>query len=450
MTHNYKKLIFLSLFPLLLLQSCFVADQPFRGIPPGPWRGILTLVPDPVSPNPKGQPLPEKVNLTFEEVSSGQLPFNFEVKYKNEDEFYLEILNGDEVIEITDIKYGVDRKTAKDTVWINFPIFDSYIKGIYEGNLIQGYWVVNNRENYQIPFTARFGQDHRFTTLKKAPKMDISGTWETTFTDESGTPEAAVGEFVQNGNEVTGTFLTETGDYRFLEGTIQDNKLYLSCFDVAHAFLFEAKIREDSTMIGSFLSGNHYKAIWEAKYSPNASLRDPTELTFIKEGYDKLTFSFPNTEGKIVSLSDEVYQGKPTIVQILGTWCPNCRDETKFLVNYLKEHPDLDLQIISLAFERHKDKEKALSALQRYKSGMNIPYEILLAGESDKTEAAKSLPMLNHILSYPTMIFIDKNGNVRKIHTGFSGPATSKYEAFIKEFEQTIDQLSSEDPKKII
>jgi len=450
MTHNYKKLIFLSLFPLLLLQSCFVADQPFRGIPPGPWRGILTLVPDPVSPNPKGQPLPEKVNLTFEEVSSGQLPFNFEVKYKNEDEFYLEILNGDEVIEITDIKYGVDRKTAKDTVWINFPIFDSYIKGIYEGNLIQGYWVVNNRENYQIPFTARFGQDHRFTTLKKAPKMDISGTWETTFTDESGTPEAAVGEFVQNGNEVTGTFLTETGDYRFLEGTIQDNKLYLSCFDGAHAFLFEAKIREDSTMIGSFLSGNHYKAIWEAKYSPNASLRDPTELTFIKEGYDKLTFSFPNTEGKIVSLSDEVYQGKPTIVQILGTWCPNCRDETKFLVNYLKEHPDLDLQIISLAFERHKDKEKALSALQRYKSGMNIPYEILLAGESDKTEAAKSLPMLNHILSYPTMIFIDKNGNVRKIHTGFSGPATSKYEAFIKEFEQTIDQLSSEDPKKII
>lgn len=450
MTHNYKKLIFLSLFPLLLLQSCFVADQPFRGIPPGPWRGILTLVPDPVSPNPKGQPLPEKVNLTFEEVSSGELPFNFEVKYKNEDEFYLEIQNGDEVIEITDIKYGVDRKTAKDTIWINFPIFDSYIKGIYEGNLIQGYWVVNNRENYQIPFTARFGQDHRFTTLKKAPKMDISGTWETTFTDESGKPEAAVGEFVQSGNEVTGTFLTETGDYRFLEGTIQNNKLYLSCFDGAHAFLFEAKIREDSTMIGSFLSGNHYKAIWEAKFSPNATLRDPTELTFLKEGYDQLTFSFPNTEGKMVSLSDAIYQGKPTIVQIMGTWCPNCRDETKFLVNYLKEHPDLDLQIISLAFERHKDKEKALGSLQRYKSGMNIPYEILLAGGSDKTEAAKSLPMLNHILSYPTMIFIDKSGTVRKIHTGFSGPATSKYEAFIKEFEQTIDQLSTEDPKKII
>ena len=81
---------------------------------------------------------------------------------------------------------------------------------------------------------------------------------------------------------------------------------------------------------------------------------------------------------------------------------------------------------------------------------MNIPYEVLLAGQSDKKEAAKSLPMLNHILSYPTMIFIDKTGAVRKIHTGFSGPATSKYETFIEEFEQTIDQLSSEDPKKII
>ncbi len=450
MIDNYKKIFLLFLFPLVLLQSCFVADDPFEGLPPGPWRGILTLVPDPVSPNPKGQPLPEKVNLTFEEVSSGELPFNFVVKYKNEKEFYLEIKNGDKVIEITDIKYGVDRSTAKDTIWINFPIFDSYIKGIYEGNLIQGYWVVNNRDNYQIPFTARFGQDHRFTTLKKEPLMDISGKWQTTFTDESGVPEAAVGEFVQNGNIVNGTFLTETGDYRYLDGTIQDNKLYLSTFDGAHAFLFEAKIKEDSTMIGSFLSGNHYKAIWEAKFTPDASLRDPNELTFLKEGYDRLNFSFPNTEGKMVSLSDETYQGKLTIVQIMGTWCPNCRDETKFLVDYLEQHPEKNLQVLSLAFERHKDEDKALGALQRYKSGMNIPYEILLAGHSDKKEAAKSLPMLNHILSYPTMIFIDKAGTVRKIHTGFSGPATSKYKAFIEEFEQTIDQLSTEDPKKII
>lgn len=450
MIDKYKKSFFLFLFPLLLLQSCFVADAPFKGLPPGPWRGILTLVPDPVSPNPKGQPLPEKVNLTFDEVSSGELPFNFEVKYKNDEEFYLEIKNGDETIEITDIKYGVDRSTAKDTIWINFPIFDSYIKGIYEGNLIQGFWIVNNKENYQIPFTARFGQDHRFTALKKEPLMNISGKWQTTFTDESGVPEAAVGEFVQDGNAVTGTFLTETGDYRYLEGTIQANKLYLSTFDGAHAFLFEAKLKEDSTMIGSFLSGNHYKAIWEAKFAPDATLRNPNELTFLKEGYDRLNFSFPNTEGKMVSLSDEAYQGKLTIVQIMGTWCPNCRDETKFLVDYLENHPEKDLQILSLAFERHKDQEKALGALQRFKSGMNIPYEILLAGQSDKKEAAKSLPMLNHILSYPTMIFIDKAGTVRKIHTGFSGPATSKYKAFIEEFEQTIDQLSTEDPKKII
>lgn len=450
MINNYKYFLFIVLFSILLLPACFVADQPFQGIPPGPWRGTLTLVPDPVTPNPKGQPLPEKVNLTFDEVSSGELPFNFEVKYKNEEEFYIEIKNGDETIEVTDISYGVDRSTAKDTIWINFPIYDSYIKGIYEGNLIQGYWVVNNRENYQIPFTARFGQDHRFTTLRKEPIMDISGRWETAFTEESGATEAAVGEFVQKGNKVTGTFLTETGDYRFLEGTIQADKLYLSCFDGSHAFLFEAKIKKDSTMIGSFLSGNHYRAIWEARFSPNATLRDPTALTFLKDGYDQLNFSFPNTDGQMISLSDPVYQGKPTIVQIMGTWCPNCRDETKFLVDYLAKNPDKDLQIIGLAFERHRDKDKARASLQRYKSGMNIPYELLLAGESDKAEAAKSLPMLNHILSYPTMIFIDRTGTVRKIHTGFSGPATSKYQEFIEEFEQTINQLSTEDPKEII
>lgn len=450
MTHYYKRTSFLFLLPFLVLQSCFVADQPFTGLPPGPWRAELTLVPNPISPNPKGQPLPEKVNLEFEDVNTGELPFTFDVKYKNDNEFYIEIHNGDETIEITDIKMGVDRKTAKDTIWINFPIYDSYIKGIYEGNLIQGYWMVNNRENYQIPFKARFGQDHRFTTLRKSPLMDVSGNWETVFTDEDGVTENAVGEFVQDGNQVRGTFLTETGDYRFLDGTIQEDKLYLSCFDGSHAFLFEAKIRPDSTMIGSFLSGNHYKAIWEAKFNPTASIRDPNELTFLKEGYDQLSFSFPNGAGEMVSLSDSPYQDKVTIVQILGSWCPNCRDETRFLVDYLAKNPTKDIQVIGLSFERHKDKAKAFDAIGRYKEGMGIPYEVLLAGDADKTEAAKSLPMLNHIISYPTMIFIDKAGQVRKIHTGFAGPATSKYQEFIKEFEQTIDQLSTEDPKKVL
>jgi len=35
--------------------------------------------------------------------------------------------------------------------------------------------------------------------------------------------------------------------------------------------------------------------------------------------------------------------------------------------------------------------------------------------------------MLNHIMSYPTSIFLDKKGEIRKIRTGFYGPGTGKY-----------------------
>lgn len=442
--HKYWQIILLLGIIVFSFSGCIVIENPYTGLAPGTWRGVLKLDPSPVSPNPKGEPLPEKVGLKFEEVSGGELPFTFEVIYSNETEFYIEIINGSERIPLKDITIGRDRATAKDTIIINFPVYESYIKGIFEDNVLEGEWVVTNRENYSIPFVAMHGKGHRFTTLKKPPKLDVSGKWETYFEVETETPYKAVGEFVQDGNYLTGTFRTETGDYRFLEGTVQADKIYLSCFDGAHAFLFEAKIQEDGTLMGSFRSGKHYQCLWQATKNPDYELTDPNELTFLKEGYDKVSFNFENTAGEMVSLESPSYQNKIKIVQILGTWCPNCRDETIFLVDYLKKNPHPDLAVIGLSFEKHRDKGKALNSIRNYKQRMGIDYDLLLAGYHNKLEAAQSLPMLNHILSYPTMIFIDRNDQVRKIHTGFSGPATSQYIAFENEFEDFLEQLLNE------
>lgn len=433
-------LLFLMVFSF---SGCIVVENPHTGLAPGTWRAVLKLEPRPVAPNPKGEPLPEKVGLQFEEVTDGQLPFTFEVIYSSETDFYIEIINGSERIQLKDITIGRDRATAKDTIIINFPVYQSYLKGIYENNILEGEWVVTNRQNYSIPFVARHGQGHRFTTLKKEPKMDISGKWEANFEIDTETPFKAIGEFEQDNNYLTGTFMTETGDYRFLEGTVQDDKVYLSCFDGAHAFLFEAKIQDDSTLLGSFRSGKHYQTLWEARKNPNFQLTDPDSLTFLKEGYDKVAFTFENTEGQMVSLEDPPYQNKIKIVQIFGTWCPNCRDETEYLVEYLKNNPHPDLEVIGLAFEKFREKDKALQTLQTYKEQLNIDYELLLAGYYNKSEA-EALPMLNDILSYPTLIFIDRNDQVRKIHTGFSGPATSQYTDFKKEFETFVKKLLKE------
>lgn len=435
------------LIVIFLITGCFVIDNPFTGIPPGPWRAVLKLDPSTITPNPKGEPLPEKVGLKFEEVTQGELPFNFEVIYENDSVFYIDIINGKERIKVDDIIIGRDRRTAKDTLIINLPVFDSYIKGIFEERVIEGEWVVPSRGNYTIPFVAKHGKDHRFTQLSKPPAMDVSGKWEVTFEIETDHPYKAIGEFEQQGNKLLGTFMTETGDYRFLEGTIQADKLYLSCFDGAHSFLFEAKIREDQTLIGSFRNGKHYQTIWEAKRNPDFQLTSANELTYIKKGYESFDFAFQNQDGRVISLQDKAYEGKVKIVQILGTWCPNCRDETEYLVSYLKEKQPADLAIIGLSFERHRDRKKALAAIQRFKSQMEVPYEVLYAGPSNKDEASKVLPMLNKIISYPTMIFLDRENQVRKIHTGFSGPATSAYASFVEEFETFMEELLN--PKEL-
>lgn len=424
-----------------LFSGCFVMDNQFSGLPPGKWRAVLKLDPSNVTPNPKGEPLPEKLNLKFEEVTAGELPFNFEVIYENEERFYIEVINGEERVRLDDIVMGHDRSTAKDTILIDIPIFDSYIRGIYEENLIEGTWVVRNREAYSIPFVARYGQAHRFTTLRKTPALDLTGNWKTFFEVDTDKPFPAIGEFQQDGNHLLGTFRTETGDYRFLEGTVQADKLYLSCFDGSHAFLFEGKIQPDSSIVGIFRSGKHYQTIWEARRDPSFQLSDPDSLTHLNAGADRISFSFPDADGNIISLDDKRFEGKAKIVQIMGTWCPNCLDETKFLLNYLQENPTEDVALIALAFEKYRDEEKALQTIRTYRDKMQLPYPILYAGYYANEEAVKSLPMLDRIFSFPTMIFMDKDNRVRKIHTGFDGPATSKYPEFIADFKQTVQSL---------
>ncbi len=428
--------IVLPLWLIFFLSGCFVAENTFTGLAPGYWRATLRL-----EATPSGEILAESKQPALQAIITGELPFNFEVKYEGKDKFYLEIINGEERIRVDEIVMRRDPRTAKDSVYIDFPVFDSYIRGIFQENVIQGEWIVRNRADYSIPFVARHGQNHRFTTLKKAPAMNLSGKWEATFEIDTPDEYKAIGDFKQDGNYITGTFATETGDYRFLEGTVQGDKLHLSCFDGAHAFLFEAKIQADSTLIGSFYSGNHYKTTWEARKNDGFKLVAPEKLTFLKEGYDRFEFSFENPEGKMISINDPAYQGKVKIVQIMGSWCPNCRDETEFLLDYLKKNPNENLAVIALAFERHKEKSKAMEAISRYKNYFSIPYEMLLAGSSNKDEASKALPMLNQVLSFPTMIFIDRENKVQKIHTGFYGPATAEFKDFKAEFETFMKEL---------
>jgi peroxiredoxin len=294
-------------------------------------------------------------------------------------------------------------------------------------------------------FKATANQSYRFTDAKEKPVANITGRWEADFSKGTSDSSKAEGEFVQIGNHLIGTFLTTTGDYRYLEGTVQGNKVMLSCFDGSHAFLFTADINADGTMNGVFRSGFSYKEPWVAKKNEAYKLPDPNSLTFLKPGYSKVNFKFPDLSGKQISISDKKYEGKVVVVQIMGSWCPNCMDESKFLSGFYKKNHAKGFEIIGLAYEKVPEFDKAVANVERLKTRFDIDYSLLIAGSSNKDEASKTLPMLNQILSFPTTIIIDKKGIVRRIHTGYSGPATGKhYDEFVEDFTKFIDKLLAE------
>ncbi|HSH64529.1 MAG TPA: hypothetical protein VLB84_01720 [Bacteroidia bacterium] len=79
------------------------------------------------------------------------------------------------------------------------------------------------------------------------------------------------------------------------------------------------------------------------------------------------------------------------------------------------------------------------------KTRFNVHYELLISEKTGKDQAAEALPMLNAVMAFPTTIYIDKKGNVRKIYTGFYGPATGKkYTDYVHETTEFIENLIAE------
>ncbi|HCM78096.1 MAG TPA: alkyl hydroperoxide reductase, partial [Cytophagales bacterium] len=109
------------------------------------------------------------------------------------------------------------------------------------------------------------------------------------------------------------------------------------------------------------------------------------------------------------------------------------------------KNKDRGVEILGLAYEAKDDFDYASGRVKKMKAKLSVPYEFVIAGNKDKEAAAKTLPMLNHVISFPTTIFIGKDGTVKRIHTGFSGPGTGiHYERFIQRFNQTMDELLGE------
>lgn len=379
-----------------------------------------------------------RVSLASE---GGEIPFILNIK-ENQAESC--IINAEE-------KIILDKIIQKDdSITIPLHIFDAALIGKMQNDtLFSGVFHKYYAPTKDQPFSAYFGQTYRFkNTEKPIIEANFNGKWEITFTDKDKKSYPAVGVFQQVGENITGTFLTETGDYRYLDGNVVQNEALLSTFDGNHAFLFKFKIDKNSKeekITGEFWSGATYKETFVGKKNAKAALKDAFALTFLKKGYEKITFKFPDLNGKMVSLDDEKYKNKVVILQIFGSWCPNCMDETAFLADWYKKNKNQEVAIIALAYERKADFEYAKTNIQKVQKRFSAEYDFLVAGTSDKVEAAKTLPMLSEILAFPTTIYIDKKGTVRKIYTGFSGQGTGEYYTkFVEDFNDLMGKMLKE------
>lgn len=400
---------------LLSLTLCFsfslFSQKPVR-LKAGKWTGSLTL------------------------TEQDFLPFEVELTGKKNN-YLITIINGEERILLDNpLRQG-------DSLIYSFPNFNSRIVLMRKNKKeLNGYWQNMNKNAYRISLSLRYGDKERFTILS-SNQTTLPKKWEITFDPETQNKYKSVGLFHEVSNKVHGTFLTETGDYRFLAGNRSGDSLYLSCFDGSHAYLFKSVIKGDS-IYGDFFSGKHFKGKWQGRSNDQFELTHPDSLTYLVND-EPFTFTLQDLAGEKFTFPSEHYKGKVTIIQIMGTWCPNCMDETRFLKEVHMKYGQQGLEIISIGYEVGKSFEEYADKITSLQKRYDLPFKFLVGGAANKGLASEHFAMLNKIISFPTAIFIARDGTVRKVHTGFNGPGTgSYYTDFVKETNLFIESLLNE------
>jgi thiol-disulfide isomerase/thioredoxin len=364
------------------------------------------------------------------------LPFNFDWK-EVDGQYNMSIFNGEEEIRLTEIRW----EEGKDTLRIQMPVFLSYFKLAKSPDGVKGYWYNPDKDpNYRVAVRVKEQDSLRFDVVQP-PAFSLNYNWKVSFIRENRISNG-LGEFVLEGGKAHGSILTETGDYRFLEGVLDGDRLYMSTFDGAHAYLFAAKVIGPGLIEGQYFSGNHFHIPWKAERDDAYTLREPDELSRVTTKEGNFPFAFIDLEGAMVTHEDERFAGKPHIIQIMGSWCPNCMDETRFFNQLYSSYHKQGLEIVGISFERKEDMAEVRPALDRMIADLAIQYPVLFGGSLDSVNAR--LPQIDQFMSFPTSFFVDRHGKVRKVHTGFSGPGTSRYDAYVQETKAFVEDLLAE------
>src|SRR5687767_7019776 len=365
-------------------------------------------------------------------VNGLEIPFRFEVAQSGS-KVSGWFFNGDEKVLSTGGTF------ENGSLVLNFDHYATAVEATLVNGRLAGTY---NRATGFYPFYAkRFAPSPAFPN--EVPAID--GLWQIGNVN-SNKGEAAWRFIVrQSGAEVTAAILRVDGDTGALAGTFRNGKFIVSHFSGARPLVLELTPQKDGTL--EIVRNRTEKMIavkdTEAKLKGVAEPTDPSRHSSVKNPTEPFKFAFPDLTGKLVSSTDERFRGKVLIVGIGGSWCPNCHDEAPFLSELYTKYRGKGLEIVELSFEEEAQKAKGYPRLLAFNKRYGVNYTVLLAG--DQGDLAEKVPQIHNLNSFPTTIFIGRDGLVRAVHAGFAGAASGVFHDNAKEeITATVERLLAE------
>jgi peroxiredoxin len=324
---------------------------------------------------------------------------------------------------------------------LSWDYYAATLEATLKDGMLEGQYAGTRR--MKGPFLIRATRAAKAKLVAAVGVPSIDGLWE--IPNQSGKGELAWRFIVQQSGPIAAaTILRVDGDTGTISGVFQDGKFVLSHFDGARAHLLEITPAGDSTL--DILQDGKTKL---TAYRPAAArakgLPEPTDAdlhTTMKDSSEPFRFRFPDLNGHVVSNMDARFRGKVLVIEITGSWCPNCHDEAPFLQEMYRKFGRQGLEVVSLSFEETeqlKDPTRLRAFVKKY--GLEFP--VLLCGDPDGANA--KLTQLVNWNTWPATLFIDRHGLVRSIHSGFPSPGSGElFRQEKEEFNVQVGRLLAE------
>ena len=326
-----------------------------------------------------------------------------------------------------------------DSLVLEMGDYAAAIRTRVSGDSLTGFYRnVGNRGPRTIPFRASRG-----SWPIEPPTAALTGRWDATFRPIE-RPSPRLLDFRRTARGLEGTIVSNSGDYGLFWGRAEADSFSMSHFDGSFVYMLSGRLDGD-TLRGIFHAGLRTQTPFVAvRTTGEPHLTAPSEVVRA-DSTGPFRFAFPSIDGTMVTSDDPQFRGKVVIVEILGTWCPTCHDAAPTVASLYQRYRDRGLEAVGLAYEVTGDSAIDGALVRRFRDKFGITFPLLLAGVNDSESPGATQPQLSGPIAFPTTIFLDRSGRVRRVHAGFYGPATgAAHEALERDFEEFVERLLAE------